>query len=93
MNGCVATFVEVDKIDEYIWSPMPQLSFQLERKLGFGLNNEVIGSIRLCGGFAYREEIKVFGAITIAKPKCHNIQGKRIYESDETTKCWGTAHL
>ena len=76
ISGCVATFVEVEKIDEYIWSAMPELSLQLTRKPGFA-NTEIAESVRLCGGFVYGEEIR---AIVRYLPY-----------SMKTTNCWSTS--
>ena len=47
LGGCIATVVEVDGENDYIWSAMPQLSLQK-------------GSLQLCGGFTCGEEIKMF---------------------------------
>ena len=90
MSGCVATLVEVDKEDGYIWSPMPQLSLQLIKK------EDVVGSIQMLSGFACRKEIKVLS--TIAIPKYidkHNQFGLKLrnpyYVADFIAKCWNTS--
>ena len=75
MSGCVATLVEVDKKDGYIWSSMPQLSLPL-RKIGKG-----IGTVKLCGGYTCGNEIALFA--TVNEPKYN-------HGSDFITKCWTT---
>ena len=54
MCGCVATLVEVDNEDGYIWSPMPHLTLQLLK----ADDKYTKGSIQICGGYTCREEIK-----------------------------------
>ena len=54
LGGCIATVVEVDGEDDYIWSSMPQLSLK---------KDNIVGSLQLCGGFTCGEEIKMFGTI------------------------------
>ena len=61
MSGCVATLVEVDKEDGYIWSTMPPLGLQLYKK------GNVIGTIKLSGGYVSGSEIKLLA--TVNEPK------------------------
>ena len=63
MGGCVATLVEVDNEDGYIWSPMPNLSIDL-LKADHEWDKLIEGSIQICGGYTCGEEIKVFGIVT-----------------------------
>ena len=60
MSGCVATLVEVDNEDGYIWSPMPHVTLQLLKTE----DNYIEGSIQICGGYTSREEIKLLGIVT-----------------------------
>ena len=88
MNGCVATLVEgVNKEDSYVWSPMPQLSLRLS------VNDNVNGSVKLCGGYASEEEIKMFGEIS--KPEYSNqmLSSKGYYMSKVIPQQWNTSLL
>ena len=89
MSGCVATLVEVDKEDGYIWSPMPQLSLQLSTK------DNAVRSVRMLGGFTCRDEIKVLSIITIPEPAANHlfrIRGsERCYVNNFVAKCWNTS--
>ena len=82
MSGCVATLVEVDNEDGYIWSTMPHLTLQLlktEDKC-----NE--GSMQICGGYTCGEEIKVFGIINTTVTETDWFVPVNYY----TAKCWTT---
>ena len=52
MCGCVATLIEVDKEDSYIWSYMPQL--YVKRK-------NIKANVKLYGGYVCGDRIKFFG--------------------------------
>ena len=52
MCGCVATLIEVDKEDSYIWSYMPQLC--VKRK-------NIKANVKLYGGYVCGDRIKFFG--------------------------------
>ena len=49
MSGCVATLVEVDNEDGYIWSPMPHLTLQLLKTE----DRYIKSSMQICGGYTY----------------------------------------
>ena len=85
MGGCVATLVEVDRKDGYIWSPMPHLTLQLSKP------GDIAGSVELLGGYAYGEEIKLFGTIDEPKVDGHFRGSKKVYKNNYTTKCWKTS--
>ena len=70
MSGYVTTLVELDREDDYIWSPMPQLNLQLH-------NEEfVTETIKICGGYAYGCKIKLF-SIAYRKTKEREYAGVR----------------
>ena len=77
MGGCVATLVEVEKEDGYIWSSMPSLSLQLHKK------GNLTGTVKLCGGYTCGNEIKLFA--TVNELKSNN------YGNNYITKCWTTS--
>lgn len=86
MNGCIATLVEgVNKEDSYVWSPMPQLSLRLSA------SDNVNGNVKLRGGYAGDEEIKMFGEIS--KPEYSNqmLSSKGYYMSKVIPQCWTTS--
>ena len=86
MGGCVATLVEVDRKDGYIWSPMPHLTLQLSKP-----GDDTAGSVEILGGYAYGEEIKLFGIVDKPKQTGHFRGSKMTYKNDYTTKCWNTS--
>ena len=70
VGGYVATLVELDREDGYIWSSMPQLNLQLH-------NEEfVTETVKICGGYAYGYKIKLFG-IAYRKTKEREYAGVR----------------
>ena len=81
MGGYVATLVELDRKDGYIWSPMPQLNLQQ----GYGLN--VTKSVKVCGGYASGDKIKLFGSVYEQR----NNPGSTSFSSNCTTNCWTTS--
>ena len=85
MGGCVATLVEVDRKDGYIWSPMPHLTLQLSKP------GDIAGSVEILGGYAYGEEVKLFGTIDEPKVDVYFRGSKTKYKNDYTTKCWNTS--
>lgn len=86
MNGCIATLVEgVNNEDSYVWSPMPRHTVRL------AVTDNVIGNIKLCGGYASDEDIKMFG--DISKPEYSNqmLSSKGYYMSKVIPQCWATS--
>jgi len=85
MSGCVATIGELDRENGYIWSTMPQLSIQLQKK----------GSIKVRGGYTCGERINILGIVDIPQAKDSKIghgANKRMgYRHKYTTKCWNTS--
>ena len=81
MGGYVATLVELDRKDGYIWSPMPQLNLQQ----GYGLN--VTKSVKICGGYTSGDKIKLFGLVY----EQENNPGSMYFSSNCTTNCWTTS--
>lgn len=86
MNGYVASVVETDREDGYIWSQMPQLSVNLTSKYTYqygyrGEIEEIEEIVQLLGGFTYRNDIKMIGW-----------KGFEYKKSDPcTTMCWTTS--
>ena len=81
MGGYVATPVELDREDGYIWSPMPQLNLQQ----GYGRN--VTKSVKVCGGYTSGDKIKLFGLVYEQR----NNPGSVCFSSNCTTNCWTTS--
>ena len=81
MSGCVATLIEVDKEDDFIWSAMPHLSIQLvTAQIKFSKRG-----IKVYGGYTCGEEIKMFGAIVETLDRGIHTT------NDFTAKCWSTS--
>ena len=76
MGGYVATLVELDREDGYIWSPMPQLNLQPH------FEEDVTKSVKICGGYASGDKIKLFGIVS---------DQKMYFASNCTTNCWTTS--
>ena len=75
MSGCVATLIEIDKEDSYIWSYMPQLCVQLK----------LMKDIQLHGGFVCGDEIKIFGTVK------DTIHFGTVKDTIPGYKSWGTS--
>ena len=86
MNGCIATLVDgVSKENSYVWSPMPQHSIRL------AITDNVIGNIKLCGGYAGDEDIKMFGEISQPEYSNQMLSSKGYYMSKVIPQCWATS--
>ena len=79
MGGYVATLVELDREDGYIWSTMPQLQLHNEEN--------VTKSVKVCGGYASGDKIKLFGIVYAQKKK----PGENYSFYKCTTNCWTTS--
>ena len=86
MNGCIATVVEgVNKEDSYIWSPMPHHSLRL------GITDNVVGNVKLCGGYTSDKDIKMFGEISKPEYSHQMFSSKGYYMSKVIPQCWTTS--
>ena len=86
MNGCIATVVEgVDDEDCYVWSPMAQLNVRLS------VNDNVNGTIKLCGGYACDEKIKMFGELSKPEYSSQMLSSKGYYMSKVVPQYWVTS--
>ena len=86
LYGTSATLVEgVDKEDSYIWSPMPQMHLKLQIK------ENTKGSLRLCGGYADGQEIKMVGIVNVPEYYFRSYRTKGYYACTVRVDCWATS--
>ena len=84
VGGYVATLVELDREDGYIWSPMPQLNLQQRN------DKNVTKTVKFHGGYASGDEIKMFGIVCEQKmPEKSEFKFSYLYHC--TTNCWTTS--
>ena len=82
MGGYVATLVELDREDGYIWSTMPQLNLQLHNE------ENVTKSVKVCGGYASGDKIKLFSIVCEQRMRPGTIC---IPSHSCTINCWTTS--
>ena len=82
VGGYVATLVELDREDGYIWSTMPQLNLKPRKE------DYVIKSVKVCGGYTSGDKIKLVGIVYEQKKLPGPI---RRPVGRCTTNCWTTS--